>query len=892
MTVSTGADLTTRYVGDGPAGAARSGPGNDELVAPDGSPRAHWSPVLERYRRMGDDELLRRAAEIELVLEQEGVRYTPAPQPVADAEPAVGEPARPRPWVLDPLPMLVPETEWRALERGLQQRAELLDAVVRDLYGPRRLLRDRLVPPAMILGDPQYLRPWHGVVTAGHRQLALTACDLHRDPDGTWRVLSDRTQAPSGLAYALENRRVLARVFPALFRSARARRLGPFLQVYRAAIEAAAPPGVDGPTVVVLSPGALSETAFEHASLATRLGYPLVEGSDLRVRDGRVWLKTVSDLVPVHVVLRRVDATFCDPLELRPGSTLGVPGLVDACRTGAVTILNPLGAGVLENAGLLPILPRLARALLGADLALPGVEAWWCGDEAGRSHVLANLGRLVVRPLSRATLAHSIDTTRSSRRELDELAARIDADPAAWVGQERVEPSTSPVLTGGRLEPRPTVLRTFAVASAGGYAVLPGGLARTAGDDGGPIANRAGAIAKDVWVLGDDEGFGEVTPIRIAGAEAAVGSTAARAAENLFWLGRYAERAEATARLLRAIEQRRSDVRVDGDGAEAAALRSLLTAVTRITGTWPGFVGDDAEAAMADPDRELVGLVVDRSRPGTVAHAVDRMFAAMGEVRDQLSVDTWLVVGSLQRLVEAGGRPREARAGQPAVAGGGGPAAGAGLGVDGDGDEAVLGLLDQLLHGLLSLSGLATESMVRDQGWHFMDAGRRVERSLHVAALAGEVLGRAHPSAVEGLLVESVAAATESIVTHRRRQRGRPGLVALLDLVLTDAGNPRSLRFQVDRLADDLAFLRAARPSGSALSATPLVLDVARLVQDVSVDDIVEVSSGRRPELVELSGSVRDLLARASDGIERDFFVRRLPQRSVQTPIEPPGRLS
>ncbi|MEM9563074.1 MAG: circularly permuted type 2 ATP-grasp protein [Actinomycetota bacterium] len=898
MTVSTGADLTTRYLGDQPNGAAGVAGGNDEVVGRDGSPVPHWSPLLERYRRMGDAEFLRRASEIELLLDQEGVRYTPATGPIgtataggtdapADAEGSAGELPRPRPWALDPLPMLVAEPEWRTLERGLQQRAELLDAIVADLYGERRLLRDRLVPPEMILGDPQYLRPWHGVVTAGHRQLALTACDVHRGSDGAWRVLSHRTQAPSGLAYALENRRVLARVFPAVFRSARARRLGPFLQVYRAAIEAAAPPGTDDPTVVVLSPGALSETAFEHASLATRLGYPLVEGSDLRVRDGRVWLKTVSDLVPVHVILRRVDATFCDPLELRPDSTLGVPGLVDACRTGAVSILNPLGAGVLENAGLLPILPSLARAMLGTDLTLPGVQAWWCADDAARSHVLANLGSLVVRPLSRATLGHSIDTTGLSRDQLDGLAARIEAEPAGWVGQERVEPSTSPVLSGGRLEPRATMLRTFAVASEAGYAVLPGGLARTAGDDGGPIANRAGAIAKDVWVLGPDDGPREVTPIRIAGAEAAVGSTAARAAENLFWLGRYAERAEATVRLLRAIEQRRSDVHTDGAGAEAAALRSLLAAATRITGTWPGFVGDDAEAALADPDRELSALVVDRWRPGTVANAVERMFSAMGEVRDQLSVDTWLVVGSLKRLVEAH-RGDDPIVSTMAAVG----SDDRGVAPTDDRDATIIGLLDQLLHGLLSLSGLATESMVRDQGWHFMDAGRRIERSLHVAALAGEVLGREHPPAVETLLVESVAAATESIVTHRRRQRGRSGLVALLDLVLTDAGNPRSLRFQVDRLADDLAFLRAARPSGSALSATPLVLDVSRLVQDVAVDDLAEVSAARRPSLVELSGSVRDLLARASDGIERDFFVRLLPQRSVQTPIEPPERLS
>lgn len=862
MTVQADTDLLGRYL-------AGDGPSNDEFVTPEGSIRPHWTAMLEGYRNLGDGELLRRADEIDLLLEQEGVTYN---RVAADDEP----PARPRPWALDPVPLLVPGDDWAGLERGVAQRAELLDAILADLYGPRRLLTDRLIPPAMILGDPQYLRAWHGVGASGPRHLPLAATDLYRDRSGSWRVLSHRAQVPSGMAYAIENRRVLARVFPALFRSAQVRRLGPFVQALRSAIEASAPDDVDSPTVVVLSPGSLSETAYEHGAIATRLGYPLVEGTDLRIRDGKVWLKTISDLVPVHVILRRVDAMFCDPLELRPDSTLGVPGLVDACRTGAVSVLNPLGAGVLENAGLLAILPRLCQALLGTDLLIPGVDAWWCGDDASRSHVLANLGSLVVRPLSRASLTHSIDTAQASRAELDRLRAAIISDPVGWVGQARAEPATSPVLAGDNLVPRATVLRTFAAAADGDYVVKPGGLARTApGDDGQPIANRTGAISKDVWVLGPDaRSAEEPAAIRIAGAAATVGSTAARAAENLFWLGRYAERAEATVRLLRVVQRRRAEVTAAASGPEADALSILLESATRITGTWPGFVGDDAQAILAAPDRELLALVVDRERPGTVAHAVDQLFNAMGVVRDQLSVDTWLVVGSLQRLVDAS-----------AIEAAPGP-------VIGD-DDAVLSLLDRLLHGLLSLSGLATESMVRDQGWHFMDAGRRIERALHVTSLVGDVLSQRHDRAVESLLIESVAASTESIVTYRRRDRGQVGLAPLFELLLADAGNPRSLRFQVDRLSDDLAFLRASLPTGSTLSATPQVLEVARRLQAVSPAELAAESAwGQRTELVDFAGTVRGLLARAADEIGNDYFVRQLPQRAVRTPIEAPGRSS
>lgn len=850
-------DLASAYA------AAHRADTADELLDADGNVRDHWDGLASGYLRMGEAELRRRHDEIRLQLEREGVTYNTAELPGSRRAGLTGQ----RPWALDPVPLPLPEAEWQFVERGVAQRAELLDRVLSDLYGERRLLRTGVVPPTMILPDPQYLRALHGVRVPGPRQLILAAVDLYRDADGGWRSLGHRTQAPSGMAYALENRRVMTRVFPALFQAAHVRRLAPFVRAYRSAIRAAAPPGVESPTVVVLSPGARSETAFEHAAIAARLGYPLVQGADLRIRAGRVWLKTISELLPVDVILRRVDALWCDPLELRPESTLGVPGLVDACRAGTVSVLNPLGGGVLENAGLLAILPGVARHVLGEELLLPTIDSWWCGDPTGRSHVLANLGRLVLRPLSRASLRHSIDTTGCSAAELDELRRRIEADPDLWVGQERSEPATSPVLVDGRLQPRPTVLRSFVVAEDGRYRIMPGGLARTAASaDDTAIANRLGAVAKDMWVLGvEADSQADREPIRIAGAATTVASTASRAAENLFWLGRYAERAEATVRLLRRVEQLRADVSGDPDGPDRRALRHLLQATTRVTGTWPGFVGDDAEAGLAEPSGELISLLIDRSRPGTVAHAVDRMVAAIEAVRDQLSVDTWLVVGSLQRQLDGLDAP--------------GP----------DPDEAMAVVLDGLLHGLLSLSGLATESMVRDQGWHFMDAGRRIERALHVAALVGDAIGPARDWTTEGLLLESVAAANESIVTYRRRYRWQARTTTLLDLLFADPGNPRSLRFQIDRLTDDLAHLRASRPTDDPPTATPLVLEVARRLQDTDTDTLADQGPNQtRPALIELVAMVRDRLSRASDAIADDYFTHQLPQRMVQTPIESP----
>jgi uncharacterized circularly permuted ATP-grasp superfamily protein/uncharacterized alpha-E superfamily protein len=830
--------------------------GHDEMIDEHGAVRAHWTVLADGYQHLGVDELVRRSEEIQLLLEQDGVTYNS----IADDRPR-------RPWTLDPVPLVLTGDEWSVLERGIAQRAELFDLILSDLYGERRLLRTGVVPAEMILADPGFLRACDGIVLPGERQLVVLALDLARVGDGSWLTLGHRAQAPSGAAYALENRRVLSRVFPRLFRDAGVQRLAPFIRALRTALQEVAPPGVDEPNVVVLSPGALSETAFEHASIAAQLGYPLVQGADLEVRDGQVWLRTVADQLPVHVILRRVDAWFCDPLELRPDSTLGIAGLVDACRTGSVSVVNPLGSGVLENAGLAAVLPTVARHLLDVDLLLPPVPSWWCGDPASRSHVLANLGRLVVRPLSRATLEHSIDTGVASTAELDDLRRRIEAKPDRWVGQERVHPATAPVLSGTRLSPRPVVLRSFAVAQGDGYSVMAGGLARAgSGDPDLPIANRAGARSKDTWVLStapeSQRGFWLADldqPVR-----AATETLPARAAENFFWLGRYAERAEGTVRLLRIVNGRRDEFENAEVGPGPAALAVLLETVTRVTGTYPGFVGDEAEHLRGRPTDELFSLVVDGRRPGSIAHAVTAMLDAIDELRDQLSVDTWLVVGSLQGELDRLDH------------------------VLGERDEAVTNVLNDLLHGLLSLSGVATESMVRDSGWHFMDAGRRIERGINLASLLTGALGAERSAAVESLLIESVLTAEESIITYRRRYRSRARLAAVVELLLGDSGNPRSLRFSTDRLSEDLDLLAETR-SGAVLAVRPMVDDLRSMVSAMDAELLAGTDDrGFRRELAAFGGTVVSSLAAVSEGMTADFFARPLPQRTVFTPVELP----
>jgi uncharacterized circularly permuted ATP-grasp superfamily protein/uncharacterized alpha-E superfamily protein len=873
--------------GDDPVGdyVARSaeGPAFDEIRAADGSLHPHWAALSAHYRTLGGATLQRLQADVRLQLEQDGVTFNPAPPvPGAAAVDPVGAVAgtgstrRPRPWSLDVAPLMLAAEEWAEVERGLEQRAHLLNVVLADLFGPRHLVRDGTIPLAMVLADPAFHRACHGINVQGDSFLPMAAVDLFRDRDGAWRSYGHRTQLSAGMAYALENRRILGRVFPTLFRSSGVRRLAPFVRALRSTIQAAAPPEVENPSVVVLSPGPLSETAFEHAAIATRLGYPLVEGGDLRIHEGRVWLRTVSGLLPVHVILRQIPTASCDPLELWPGSTIGVPGLVDACRAGTVAVINPLGSGLAGGFGLLSILPTVAQRVLDEDLRLPPVGSWWCGDPSARSHVLANLDALVLRPLSRWAPERAIDARRVSVGERDELRARIEAQPERWVGQEPIEPSTAPVLVGRGLHPRPTVLRGFTVADDDRYRVMPGGLARSAPvgvlNEGErfSVGGQLGLVTKDTWVLGvDATPDGDLGPVRISAGSTDQGATVermpARAVENLFWLGRYAERAEATVRLLRVVNQRRADFEGVDSGPGREALEALLEATTRFTTSWPGFVGDDAEARLADPGPELFALVADRERPGTVAYSIDRLMAALDVVRDQQSIDTWLVVGSVQRRIEDLDPDASNR------------------------DESVGLVLDDLLHRLLSLSGLATESMVRDQGWQVMDAGRRIERALRLVSLVVDTLGRSHGPITEGLVLESVAMATESIITYRRRYVWQARVATLLELLFLDAGNPRSLRFQVDRLGDALAGLPQSGIHGRALSVTEALAALEREVAALdSAALAVPDDDQQRVRLVETAGRLQSLLAGLADAVAADYFARQVPQRSVSTPVERP----
>jgi uncharacterized circularly permuted ATP-grasp superfamily protein/uncharacterized alpha-E superfamily protein len=755
-------DLTAGY---------QAASGYDESLERTGATRPHWTPFYHSLRDLGTEELGRRWREARDLIRENGVTYNVYGDPDGIA----------RPWQLDPIPLLIPPTEAGHLERGLAQRARLLELILADLYGPQRLLAQGLLPPELVYANPGFLRPVHNVRVPGGRYLHLYAANLGRGADGNWIVIGDRTQAPSGAGYALENRIVMTRTLPEAFQDCQVHRLALFFQTFRDTLRSLAPRNKDNPRVVLLTPGPYNETYFEHAYLARYLGYTLVEGGDLTVRDNRVFLKVLGGLQPVEVIFRRLDDDFCDPLELRPDSFLGVPGLVHAARSGNVAVANALGTGLLETPALPVFLPRLCRELMGEDLLLESVPTWWCGDPVSLSHVLDHLGELVVKSAFPATRMEPAFPEELGPAQRASLADQIRARPRDYVAQARLELSSTPVLNGDRLVNRKMVMRSYlAAAGADGFAFMPGGLTRvSAAADTMVVSMQRGGGSKDTWVLADSA-VSDFSLLPAGGSRVALtrsgGNLPSRAADNLYWLGRYAERAEGLTRLLRGIVVRLTERSGLADSPE---LPALLRALATLTDPKRLRTSDSP-----DPFGHAFPAVFDRADALSLTSVVRSVRQVASVVRDLISLDMWRVVNSLSELL--------------------GDAA-AESAVSGQTHADVLDLLNRTVITLAAFGGLASDSMTRGEGWRFLDMGRKLERSLHLIGLLRATL--VEPAAHEGPVLDAVLEVVDSGMTYRRRYQSSLRAEAVLDLVVEDETNPRSLATQLAALMDDVDHL-------------------------------------------------------------------------------------
>lgn len=748
----------------------------DEMLKADGEVRPHWKRFFTHLDAVSPEDMHQRLDFADRRILENGVTYN------VYADPSGAD----RPWVLDPVPLIIPPDEWAEVSAAVAQRATLMNAILADLYGPQTLLAKGLLPPALVYGQHGYLWPCEGVKPPGDIWLHHYAVDLARSPNGRWWVIADRTQAPSGAGYALENRLVVSRVFPEMFRDLHVQHLADFFRDQQEGLTALAPldPG-EQPHIVLLTPGPYNETYFEHAYLARYLGFPLVEGQDLTVRGDTVFLKTLRGLKRVHVILRRQDDDYCDPLELRGDSALGIPGLLNVARAGRVAIANALGSGLLASGALMGFLPAICRELLGEKLAMPSVATWWCGEKPALEFVKENFDDLVIKPAYPTQRMEPVFGHELEGAEREEMLRRIEARPHAYVAQEMVNLAQAPTWSRAherRLIARPVGLRAYAAVNAEGeYSVMPGGLTRVAQGAGARIISmQRGGASKDTWVLtnGPVSEFTMLKPsFGMRDLVRAGANLTSRVVENLFWLGRYSERFDDSARLLRVALARLVDV----GGEKTQAVASVLELAERL-GVLP-TPEEDTEISEGS-EHVLLEAIYDPAQPGSLAGNIRSLMWSATHVRERLSLDHWQSLNRLQR------EQQSVQKKHPTLT------------------EAIA-FLDRVLLVSSSLNGFAMDNMTRDDGWRFLIIGRRLERLSFLARGIADFL-RMESARGQGCL-EWLLEMADSIITYRSRYSRQAELLPVIDLLVFDDSNPHGVVFQtnvlsryLDRMASEL----------------------------------------------------------------------------------------
>lgn len=880
----------------------------DECRGDDGQIRPHWAAVEQMFNRIGVSGLNDRRDQIEQLIRENGLTFqVDTKQPFGDGlggELSPGglssnqtggklqiEPSRP--WQLATVPIPFCESEWQTLSAGLSQRVRLLEAVLSDLLGPQNLVHERIVPAELLWGNPRFFRAYHRLgerrqavgneadpTTRAHapvsrsgpdgpmhvdpmanqpiQRLHVTAFDVVRGQRGGWWVTGDRTRAPSGLGYLLENRIVLSRALPHLHRRANVRRLAPFFESLRSHYRSLAPRLRENPRIALLTPGPGSYREFEDAYLARYLGYTLVQGRDLAVRGQRLNLKTLGGLLPIEVLWRHISDRKCDPLELLPHSHEGCTGLLQTIRERQVAVVNSIGTALAEMPALLPFLQASAKRLLGEQLLLPSVATYWCGHDGPRQFVLENIDQLIIRSAySINESSPSVPDTRTSQQRED-LIRQIKAEPQRFVGQEQLSHSQTPVWVDGKLKPWHLTLRSFQLQTPSGVEVLPGGLARVSPQP--DLLGRSptsGQLTKDCWVISDTPVDHEVTllasdsetiQLRRSGSE-----LPSRVAEHLFWLGRYVERCESIARLLRTTLTRLAG---EDEYDEMSEMPRLVKALAAMGQLEPDYAIEGLDGAMPQLDLTLPASVFDTATSRGLQSAAVGALRNATAVRDRISLDAYRIFRSLHTEIVIKPRPRGAN---------------------------VISAIERLNHSitlLLGFSGLAAESLTRTHGWRFVLLGRRIERAQQTAELLSA--GLAVPMGNESEMCEAILDATDSLMTYRSRYLAIVQPAATIDLLVTDESNPRSLRFQLQDIEKVLVDLPTSSKQVGIGEDERIASD---LMHQLLASDAIELSQedhkGNRARLASLLDAICDGMPKLATAVEARYLIHTSQTQSL-----------
>ncbi|MDF1824380.1 MAG: circularly permuted type 2 ATP-grasp protein [Verrucomicrobiales bacterium] len=804
----------------------------DESVAADGSILPHWEPLFESVGRHGSGVLVDWRNVANRISRERGLAYRPAS--LDESDPAEG-------WSLDPIPWLYSAKNWEVLDEGISQRTRLYEALLTDAYGEQRMLQDKIVPAEILLGHPGFVRALHDL-TPGDTVvgLGISAFDVARDASGQPFVVNDRFDHPFGLGLALENRTVVNKVLPRLFRRCGVRRVGQFFTDWFDYLTRRAQSGAENPLIAIVDASGEDEDS-EIGFLANYCGILRVHPSDLTVRGGKVWIKALRKLVPVDVIWKTMPGAEMDSLESEMRGKPGIPGLFEAMRIGGVTLASHPGSAVMQSPGLYPFLPKLCREFLGEELKIPPVASWWCGDPAALSHVLANLSSMVIKSVN----SHANFQTRYGRRasveELDELKRTIQANPTRFVGQEEIQISTIPTSRRDKLVPHGSVLRMFSFYdNEKGPSVMPGGLARVSTDDGIVVSTREEGDSKDVWVCSTEapEPF-SIASVVDTSLPAAPYIVPSRTGENLYWTGRYAERAQFIARF----SSRIIDGRVRGYSHDEAFEKQhedlLMEAFYSVFEYDPsGMIspeGDPLDDLLRDPACSI-----------GIPYNLQRFHNASQVTRESWSPASIMAIESCH----TGWRRASAL-----------PQSHFGFSAE----------LDTLQLNLAAFLGLNLDSMTRDEGWALLDIGRRIERGTLVGGLLTFLLKSEHEGDMSMLLNESVLYILDSVRTYQRRFHKTPNTPMTTLLLLSEPDYPRSLHHLLDRLIDIGGKLPNPKKQEHPLS---LLDPMSRKLEGFVGPFIAEVEAGlfQKEEALNIVTEMADTFIDLSDYLTVTYF--------------------
>ncbi|ABK42920.1 protein of unknown function DUF404 [Magnetococcus marinus MC-1] len=815
-----------------------AGPAYDEAFEQPGKPRAHWRRYLDYLYSRGPQLPVQLERDADRLMRELGVTYNLHG----------GSGRRGQPWPFDPIPLILDTGNWKALEEGVIQRHRLLTLLHRDIYGKQTSVRQGLLPPELLYRCGQFLFAAHGATPEDMIPMPLYGVDLIRDRDGRHKVVSDRTSSPSGHGYVLQNRRVMNRLYAESSQFNNVPVLLPFFKSMRSRLAGLTPYAKHDAHVVLLSPGPANEIYVEHALLAHYLGLILSQGADLTVRNGRLWIKSLSGLLPVDVLLRKVDESFCDPLELRDDSRLGVVGLTQVARSGRLALANALGTAMLENLALHAYLPRLARFFLDEPLLLENPYTLWMGDPLHRQLVAEEPHRFVILP---ARYDPSTPMNGLSRDEALEQA--LLEQPHAFVARERLYPSRTPSVQRGQITSQPVQMRLYLNSDGEDTAVMPGGLARVSPQvERLTFSPRQGGLSKDIWVMHDHpiEDRGGVITATSIDPSPMVG-VPSRVAESLFWLGRYMERSESAIRLFREHLMLQTQETGLGVRQRIHCRNRFLVAFTRVTGTRPGFEGEEGAYNLANPAPELRSALLDSDRAGSLAFSLRAMIQNAFSVRDRLSTDTWHVVDDIATVLDR---------------------------LQQDPDKDLQNLFWEtapLLHGLTAFSGLIWENMYRDLGWRFLDMGRRMERGLFLTHLLETTLGSDADDSLEIAVLERLLAINDSLAAFRMRYRTQLGVPQVLEKLLQDETDPRSLVFQLELMEKHARAVATGADESFYRTHLGRVVFEALATVRLATPELLskpEKAGGSRTHLVALLKLMKKFLPLFSESASNSYF--------------------